>query len=104
MCLSVLSSPFFGSQAAQALLPSHLGAGRWVDILDPGKPLPGAADSSIQPRQAKVAGGLKIQISLLSPIVHFRMELGRMKPRLFLGHRAPPFLCPRTILGAGTWL
>ena len=94
MRLSVL----FGSQATQAFLPSHLRAGSRTDILDLGKPLPGDADSSIQPRQAKVAGGLHIQISLLSPIMHFHMELGRMKPHLFLGHRAPPFLCPRTIL------
>ena len=48
----------------------------------PDKPrLPGAADTRVQPRQAKVAGGLQIQISPLSPVVHFRMELGRMKPR-----------------------
>ena len=57
--------------------------------------LPGVADTRVQPRQAKVAGGLQIQISPLSPVVHFRMELGRMKPCFIPTPPCSPFHVPK---------
>ena len=52
---------------------------------NPGKPeLPGAASTRIQPRQDEIAGGLQIQISLLSSVMHFKTGLGHVKPRFYL--------------------
>ena len=49
---------------------------------DPGKPeLPGATSTRIQPRQDEIAGGLQIQRSLLSSVMHFGTGLGHVKPR-----------------------
>ena len=43
--------------------------------------------------------GLQIQISSFSPAMHFRMKLERTKLRSFLCHRAPLFLCPKSLPG-----
>ena len=93
MCFSVLSSPFFGSQAAQAFLPSYLRAGRRIDILEPGKPLPGAADLSIQPR-SRLPGAVDSDKSFI-PCYAFPYGTGTYEASFIPGRPCSPFPVPK---------
>ena len=82
ICFSSVLLWFAGHMSTSAEL---LGRKKTDRRPDPGKPeLPGAASTRIQPRQDEIAGGLQIQISLLSSVMHFGTGLGHVKPRFYL--------------------
>ena len=82
ICFSSVLFWFAGNMSTSAEL---LGRKKTDRRPDPGKPeSPGAASTRIQPRQDEIAGELQIQISLLSSVMHFGIELGHVKPRFYL--------------------
>ena len=95
MCLSVLSSLFFGSQAAQAFLLSHLRAGRRIDIPDPGKKLPGGCrfktPDHVKPRLPGAADPDKSFI----PCYAFPCGIGTYETSFIPGPPCSPFPMPK---------
>jgi hypothetical protein len=80
VCVSLFLSVLFGSQGTWTFLLSYL-----EEREQAGAPAPASQGCR----------GLQIQISPLSPVVHLRMELGRMKPRFIPMPPCSPFPVPR---------
>ena len=95
MCLSVFSSPFFGSHAAHAFLPSHLRAGRWIDILNPGEPLPGGLQIQVFNHSKPRLPGATDSDKSFIPCYAFPYGTGMYEASFIPGPPCSPFPVPK---------